>query len=109
METDDQKRNLGICSCVGTMIEYWDEKRRNFKKASRAYVANLSLNTDKTSYATLQHLLHSLRQSPIREILQKRSKVEICHDNARGYISRQFIYGVTKTLSKEYPHLKLIR
>ena len=35
-----QKRNLGICSCVGTMVEFSDPK--GGKAPKRAYVSNLS-------------------------------------------------------------------
>ena len=45
--TTDQKRELGICTCVGTMIEFSDPGGSG--KARRAYATNLSLNTDKGS------------------------------------------------------------
>ena len=104
-----QKRSLGICSCVGTMVEYSDPK--GGKAPKRAYVSNLSRNTDKSSYAALEHLIHSLHQSPIKELLEDKSKtkVEISHDNASNYKSKEFLYGCTKTLSKMYPHLKVIQ
>ena len=54
--TEEQKRNLGICSCVGTMLEYSISRG----EVEKLFVANLSLNTDKTAYATLQHLNNSL-------------------------------------------------
>ena len=102
--TTEQKRDLGICACVGTMIEYADPNREK-KEACRAYVANLSLNTDKSSYANLQHLLHSLKQAPLSNILESKEilKVEICTDNAPPYISREFLYGITKNLTRLYP------
>ena len=46
--TTQQKRVLGICACVGTMVEYADDNREN-KAPCRAYAVNLSSNTDKTS------------------------------------------------------------
>ena len=97
--TIDQKRDLGISACVGTMVEY-KSPIDGVKKASSAYVANLSLNTDKTSYATLEHFFHSLTQSPIRELIESKKyiKIEICSDNAPCYISKEFVYGVTKRM-----------
>ena len=64
----NQKRQLGICACVGTMVEFSDPKGSG--EARRAFVANLSLNTDKNSRATLDHLYRSLKQSPIKEIFE---------------------------------------
>ena len=59
--TTQQKRVLGICACVGTMVEYADENKEN-DQACRAYAMNLSLNKDKSSYSNLQHLYNSLEQ-----------------------------------------------
>ena len=104
-----QKRSLGICSCVGTMVEFSDP---NGGKAPKAvYVSNLSRNKDKSSYSVLEHLIHSMHQSPIKEIMEDKSKtmVEISHDNPPNYKSKEFLYGCTKTLSKMYPHWKLIQ
>ena len=107
--TTRQKRNLGICSCVGTMVEYADPD--GGKKAKRAFAANLSLNTDKTSYATLQHLYESCKQPAIKKVLEdkKHTRLEVTFDNARNYISQEFVYGCTKTMFKKFPHLRLIR
>ena len=105
----NQKRQLGICACVGTMVEFSDPKGSG--EARRAFVANLSLNTDKNSRATLDHLYRSLNQSPIKEILEnpRHTKVEICFDHASNYISRNFLYGCTKTICQMYSHIRLIR
>ena len=70
VQTTQQKRVLGICACVGTMVEYADENKEN-TQACRAYAMNLSLNKDKTSYATLQHLYNSLKQPHIKKIISK--------------------------------------
>ena len=67
-ETTGQKRNLGICSCVGAMMQYAGP--RGTKEPYVAFVSNLSLNPDKNSYANLEHLFHSLTQSPFKEIMQ---------------------------------------
>ena len=76
-ETTGQKRNLGICSCVGAMMQYAGPRGR--KEPYVALVSNLSLNPDKKSYANLEHLFHSLTQSPFKEIMQdkERTKIEI--------------------------------
>ena len=105
--TEEQKRNLGICSCVGTIFEYSISRG----EVEKLFVANLSLNTDKTAYATLQHLYNSLSQSPMKEIIenQKFTKLEVTHDNAPCYISKEFLYGVTKGLFRKYPHLRILR
>ena len=105
----NQKRHLGICSCVGTMVEFSDPK--GGKASKKAFVSNLSRNTDKTAYAALQHLIHSLTKSPIKEILQDKSKtmIDITHDNAPNYKSKEFLYGSTKTLAKIFPHWKVVR
>ena len=66
--TKQQKRKRGICACVGTMVEYADENKGN-EKACRAFAMNLSLNKDKTSYATLEHLYNSLSQPHIKKII----------------------------------------
>ena len=107
--TTRQKRNLGICSCVGTMVEYADPD--GGKKPKRAFAANLSLNTDKTSYATLQHLYESCKQPAIKKVLEdkKYTMLEVTFDNARNYISQEFIYGCTKTMFQKFPHFRLIR
>ena len=107
--TTEQKRRLGICACVGLLAEFADPD--GGKKARKAVVANLSTNTDKTSYATLQHFFWSVKQSPIKEILEDpaHTRVEVICDNARNYISKEFLYGCTKTLHSMFPHLKEIR
>ena len=46
-ETAVQKRNLAICACVGTLIEYADPD--GGKPPATAIVSNLSLNKDKNS------------------------------------------------------------
>ena len=87
--TTEQKRRLGIVSCVGAMAECADII--GGKKAMKAVVANLSINTDKKAGATLQHLMHSLKQSPLKEIFEDKmnTKVEVVHDNASNYISKE--------------------
>ena len=40
---------------------------------------------------------------------RRHTKVEVTHDNAPTYISKEFLYGCTKTISMMYPHIKLIR
>ena len=104
-----QKRNLGICSCVGTMVEFSDPNGGKVPK--NVFVSNLSRNTDKSTYSVLEHLIHSLHRSPIKELLEDKTKtmVEICHDNAPNYKSKEFLYGCTKTLSKMFPHWKLVQ
>ena len=57
-ETTGQKRNLGICSCVGAMMQYAGP--RGTKEPYVAFVSNLSLNPDKNSYANLEHLAPQL-------------------------------------------------
>ena len=49
--TTQKKRKLGICACVGTMLEYADENKEN-EKVCRAYAMNVSLKKDESSYAT---------------------------------------------------------
>ena len=107
--TTEQKRLLGTCSCVGTMIQYSDP--HGGKPALKRFVSNLSLNTDKNAYATLQHLYHSLEQSPIKEIISNTAytHLEVSFDNAPAYKSHEFLYGCTKVLSQKYPHLQVIR
>ena len=106
--TNQQKRQLGICACVGTMIEYCDSKE---SEAKRAFVANISKNTDKTSYSTLEHLYHSLEQSPLKEIMENKNHthVEMTFDHASNYISKEYLYGCTKVIAQKYPHIRLIR
>ena len=91
------------------MVEYADPD--GGKKPLRAFAANLSMNTDKTSYATLQHLYESCKQPAIKEVLEdkKHTNLEVTFDNARNYISQEFVYGCTKTIFKKFPHLRLIR
>ena len=107
--TGDQKRHLGISTCVGTMLEYGNPE--GGAECKKAFVINLSKNVDKNSYATLQHLWHSIQQSPIKEILSdtRRTKLEVTFDNAPNYISKYFLYGCTKGIHQLYPHLKIIR
>lgn len=107
--TTEQKRRLGIVSCVGAMVEYADIN--GGKKARKAVVANLSINTDKASGATLQHLMHSLQQNPLKEIFEDKmhTKVEVVHDNAANYISKEFLYGCTKGIHQFFPHIKVVR
>lgn len=106
--TTKQKRHLGICGCVGTMVEYCDPVG---DKCRKAFVVNLSRNTDKNANACLQHLWHSLLQSPIKEILsdKKHTKVAVTFDNARNYISHEFLHGCTKGIVQMFPHIKLIQ
>ena len=94
--TSQQKRNLGIAGCIGTMVEYADADE-NVKKARRAFVITLSSNTDKNSYATLANLFYALKKSPIKEVLsdKKITQLEVTHDNAPNYISKEFLYGAT--------------
>ena len=91
------------------MAEYADPE--GGEKAQKAFVANVSLNPDKSSEATLQHFYHSCLQSPIKEILENpaHTKLEVTSDNAPCYKSKYFANGVTKGMFKRYPHLREIR
>ena len=106
--TTQQKRHRGICGRVGTMAEYCDPLGDQCRKA---FVINLSRNTDKNTNANLQHLWHSLKQSPIKEILsdKKHTKIAVTFDNARTYISHEFLYGCTKGIVQMFPHIKVIQ
>ena len=110
MMTTQQKRMLGIAGCIGTMVEFADDDE-NIKEARRAFTVTLSSNTDKTSHATLQNLFFALKKSPIKEILsnKKITQLEVTHDNAPNYISKEFLYGATKTITKMFPNLELVR
>ena len=105
--TSSQKRELGICNCVGLMAEV--SNTNGGIKAKKLFVSNLSRNTDKGSNALLEHLFHSCSQSPIREMIERKTKLEICTDNAPPYISRFFLYGCTKGMFERFPNLRLIR
>ena len=108
--TTEQKRLLGMCACVGLMAEYFDVTGST-KGPKKVFTSNLSLNTDKTANATLQHFWHSLNQSPIKEILldPRHTKLEISHDNAPTYKCKEFLYGATKIVSDMFPHIRVIR
>ena len=105
-----QKRELGICACVGAMVEYADDNEDN-KEAYRAYTVNLSTNTDKTSNTTLEHLYASLKQLQIHKIISNRNvtKLEMTRDNAPCYVSRYFLYGAVMKIAEIFVNLKLIR
>ena len=82
------------------------------KKPKRAFAANLSMNTDKTFYATLQHLYESCNQpAAIKNVLQNKrhTRLEVTFDNARNYISQEFAYGCTNVRFKKFPNLRLVR
>ena len=110
IETNQQKRVRGICGCYGTMAEYAHDNEE-IKTPCRAFNVTLTANKDKSSNALLQNLFHSLGRSPIKDILSSNriTQLEVCTDNARPYISRQFLYGATKTMSRMFPNLELIR
>ena len=81
-QNGEQIRKLCTCCCVGTMVQSADPN--GGKQPFACFVANLSSNPDKNSYATLEHLFHSLEQSPIEEMItDKRStKLEVTFDIA---------------------------
>ena len=103
IETTKQKRKLGICSFVGLVGVYADPNGGD--KSKKAFASNLSRNADKTSYSALQHFYDSCEQTPVKEILEdpQHTKLEITHDNAPNYKSKDFLYEATEGLFKKFP------
>lgn len=105
-ETAEQPHNLALVTVHGLMLQYRDlQNPDTVKKARNAFAINLSMHSTKRSFFTMEHILHALNQTEVKQIFDnpRFKRVEFTFDCGPGYTSEEMLYNMTKGFALRYP------
>ena len=105
-ETSEQPHNLALVTVHGLMLQYRDLKNPDrVNKPKNAFAINLSQDSTKRSFFTMQHITHALEQKEVRQIFinPRFKKIEFTFDCGSTYTSEEMIYNMTKGFALQYP------